>query len=76
MNRNTPFIIRLIAFILIATGINYEIIVGGEIGLFAITGGSILIAYGDMRSRVGKLEGKMELISKNMKVIMNHKERK
>jgi len=28
------------------------------------------IAYGDLRAKIGKLEGKMELISKDIKVIM------
>ena len=67
-----PAIIEIIAFIFITAGINYEIIIGGEIGLFAITGGSVLALYGDMRYRVGKLEGKMELMSKSMRVIMDN----
>jgi len=71
-----PFIIEIIAFILISIGINYEIVVGGEIGLFVITGGSVLALYGDMRYKIGKLEGKMELISRNMKVIMNNNKEK
>ena len=75
MNITLPLIIELIAFILLTTGINYEIVIGGEIGLLAITGGSVLVAYGDMRYRIGKLEGKMELISKSMKVIMNNNKR-
>jgi len=28
------------------------------------------LAYGDLRGKIGKLEGKMELISKDLKVIM------
>lgn len=73
MNHTTPLLIEIIAFILIATGLNYEIVIGGDVGWLTIAGGSILVAYGDMRYRLGKLEGKMELISKNMKVIMNNK---
>ena len=38
----------------------------GIIGI-GIAGG---VAYGDLRAKVGKLEGKMELISKDIKVIM------
>ena len=72
MKLTTPRIIEAIAFILITAGINYEIVIGGDVGLFAITGGSILALYGDMRYRVGKLEGKMELISKSVKVIMDN----
>lgn len=72
MKPTTPLIIEIIAFILITAGINYEIVIGGDFGWLAIAGGSILVAYGDMRYRVGKLEGKMELISKNMKVIMDN----
>ena len=30
------------------------------------------IAYGDLRAKIGKLEGKMELISKDIKVIMDY----
>lgn len=30
------------------------------------------IAYGDLRGKIGKLEGKMELISKDIKVIMSN----
>jgi len=71
-----PLIIEILAFILLTAGINYEIVIGGEIGLFVITGGSVLALYGDMRYRVGKLEGKMELISKSMKVIMNNNKEK
>jgi len=73
MKRTTPLIIEIIALILISIGINYEVVIGGELGLFAITGGSVLALYGDMRHRIGKLEGTMELISKNMKVIMDDK---
>jgi len=76
MKPTTPLIIELIAFILISIGINYEVVIGGDIGLFAITGGSVLALYGDMRYRIGKLEGKMELISKSMRVIMNDREDK
>ena len=76
MNHNTPLIIEVIAFILISIGINYEIVIGGDAGWLTICGGGILVAYGDIRYRVGKLEGKMDLISKSMKVIMNHKEGK
>ena len=67
-----PLIIEIIAFTLITIGINYEIIIGGDVGWLSICGGGILVAYGDMRYRIGKLEGKMELISKNMRVIMNN----
>ena len=73
MKPTLPLIIEIIALILITTGINYEIVVGGDFGWLTIAGGSILAAYGDMRHRMGKLEGKMELISKNMKVIMDGK---
>ena len=69
--KHVPLIIEIIAFILITTGINYEIVIGGDVGWLSICGGGILAAYGDTRYRVGKLEGKMELISKNMKVIMD-----
>lgn len=30
------------------------------------------VAYGDLRGKIGKLEGKMDLISKNLKVIMDN----
>ena len=39
----------------------------------AIAGG---IAYGDLRAKIGKLEGKMELISKDLKVIMSNNRKK
>ena len=44
------------------------------IGLAGMAAGGAL-AYGDLRAKIGKLEGKMELISKDLKVIMlnNHK---
>ena len=42
-----------------------ETIIG--IGGMAIGGA---IAYGDLRAKIGKLEGKMDLISKNLRVIM------
>jgi len=29
------------------------------------------LAYGDLRAKIGRLEGKMELISKDLKVIIN-----
>jgi len=47
-----------------------ETIIG--IGGMAIGGA---LAYGDLRAKIGRLEGKMELISKDLKVIMlnNHK---
>jgi len=47
-----------------------ETIIG--IGGMAVAGG---LAYGDLRAKIGRLEGKMELISKDLKVIMlnNHK---
>jgi len=35
----------------------------------AIAGG---LAYGDLRAKIGKLEGKMDMISKNLTVIMNN----
>lgn len=72
MKPSTPLIIEIIAFILITVGINYELVVGGDVGWLSICGGGILVAYGDMRYRVGKLEGKMELISKSVKVIMDN----
>ena len=71
MKPSTPLIIEIIAFIFISIGINYEIVVGGDVGWLTICSGGILVAYGDMRYRIGKLEGKMELISKNMRVIMD-----
>jgi len=40
----------------------------GIIGI-GIAGG---VAYGDLRAKVGKLEGQMELISKDVKVILNN----
>jgi len=43
------------------------------IGVFAVGGA---IAYGDIRYRIGKLEGKMDLISKNLTVIMNNSNHK
>ena len=47
-----------------------EVIIAGA---GAAIGGAI--AYGDLRAKIGKLEGKMELISRDIKVIMmnNHK---
>ena len=36
----------------------------------AAIGGAI--AYGDLRGKIGKLEGKMDLISKNLTVMMNN----
>jgi len=44
------------------------------IGLGSMAVGGAL-AYGDLRAKIGRLEGKMELISKDLKVIMlnNHK---
>jgi len=44
-----------------------ELILG--VGGMAIGGA---IAYGDIRYRLGKLEGKMDLISKNLIVIMKN----
>ncbi|GAH81456.1 unnamed protein product [marine sediment metagenome] len=38
----------------------------GIIGV-GVAGG---VAYGDLRGKIGKLEGQMELISKDLKVIM------
>ena len=35
----------------------------------ALAGG---LAYGDLRAKIGRLEGKMDLISKNLVVIMNN----
>lgn len=40
---------------------------------FAIGGA---IAYGDLRAKIGKLEGQMNLISKNLIVIMNNNNKK
>ncbi|GAI73943.1 unnamed protein product [marine sediment metagenome] len=57
---------------MITAGINYEIVIGGEVGWVTIVIGGVLAAYGDMRYRVGKLEGQMGLISRNVKVIMNN----
>lgn len=34
------------------------------------------IAYGDIRYRLGKLEGKMDLISQNLTVIMKNNSKK
>lgn len=48
-----------------------ELILG--VGGIAIGGA---IAYGDIRYRLGKLEGKMDLISKNLIVIMKNNNRK
>ena len=67
MKPTTPFIIEIIAFILITTGINYEIIIGGDFGWLTICSGGILVAYGDMRYRIGKLEGKMDVIMNKVK---------
>jgi len=39
----------------------------------AIVGG---MAYGDLRAKIGKLEGKMDLISRNLTVIMNNHNKK
>ena len=39
------------------------------VGSFAIGGA---IAYGDLRAKIGKLEGQMQLISQNLTVIMNN----
>jgi len=44
-----------------------ELVLGAAGG--AIAGA---IAYGDLRAKIGKLEGKMELISRDIKVIMNN----
>jgi len=41
------------------------------IGLAGMAAGGAL-AYGDLRAKLGKLEGKMELISKNLTVIINN----
>lgn len=38
-----------------------------------VTAGMVgAIAYGDLRGKIGKLEGKMELISRDIKVIMKN----
>lgn len=44
-------------------------------GLVTI-GAATALAYGDLRAKIGKLEGKVDLISKNITVILNnhHKE--
>lgn len=34
------------------------------------------LAYGDLRAKIGRLEGQMKLISKNMIVIMNNNNKK
>jgi len=39
---------------------------------FATAGVAGALAYGDLRGKIGKLEGKMELISKDIKVIMKN----
>lgn len=72
MKPTTPLIIELIAFIFITIGVNYEIVIGGDIGWISIVTGGILASYGDTRYRLGKLEGKMELISKDVRVVMNN----
>lgn len=44
------------------------------VGAGIAVGGAI--AYGDLRAKIGKLEGKMELISKDIKVILNNSNNK
>lgn len=39
----------------------------------AVAGG---LAYGDLRAKIGKLEGKIDLISKNITVIINNHHKK
>ena len=41
------------------------------LGLAGMAVGGAL-AYGDLRAKIGKLEGKMDLISRNLTVIMNN----
>ena len=43
---------------------------------FATAGVTGAIAYGDLRAKIGKLEGKMDLISRNLTVIMNNNKQK
>jgi len=40
----------------------------------AVIGGGL--AYGDLRAKIGKLEGKIDLISKNIVVILNNNHKK
>jgi len=40
----------------------------------AIVAGAL--AYGDLRGKIGKLEGKIDLISQNIKVIINNNNKK
>jgi len=41
------------------------------LGLAGMAAGGAL-AYGDLRAKIGRLEGKMDLISRNLTVIMNN----
>lgn len=41
------------------------------LGLASMAVGGAL-AYGDLRAKIGRLEGKMDLISRNLTVIMNN----
>ena len=41
------------------------------IGLAGMAAGGAL-AYGDLRAKIGKLEGKMDMISKSLTVIINN----
>lgn len=34
------------------------------------------LAYGDLRAKIGKLEGKMDMISQNITVILNNSKNK
>lgn len=43
---------------------------------FATAGIAGALAYGDLRAKIGKLEGKMDLISKDMKVILYNNNKK
>jgi len=48
-----------------------ETIIG--LGSMAVAGA---LAYGDLRGKIGKLEGKVDLISKNITVILNNNQKK
>jgi len=44
-----------------------EMVIG--LGSMAVGGA---LAYGDLRAKIGRLEGKMDMISKNLTVIINN----
>lgn len=43
---------------------------------FATAGIAGALAYGDLRAKIGKLEGKLDIISKNITVILNNNQKK